>query len=70
MRPRTAHHAHFPPHPPPSARTSSVWRAEAARMVLSQQLLASHKLPLLELQYHVAPSQASTASCPPPFRLR
>ena len=31
-------------------------------MVLSQQLLASLKLPLLELQYHVAPSQAS----PPP----
>lgn len=33
--------------------------SEAARMVLSQQLLASHKLPLLELQYHVAPSQAA-----------
>ena len=49
----TALRAHRPP------RTSSVWRAEAARMVLSQQLLASHKLPLLELQYHVAPSQAS-----------
>ena len=73
--------AHRPPRALPSAatalrkhrapRTSSVWRAEAARMVLSQQLLASHKLPLLELQYHVAPSQASAAPLPPPsFRLR
>ena len=51
--PRNALRAHRPP------RTSSVWRTEAGRMVLSQQLLASHKLPLLELQYHVAPSQAS-----------
>lgn len=31
--------------------------AEASRMVLSQQLLAARKLPLLELQYHIAPSQ-------------
>ena len=66
---RASLRTHRPPHPPPSAhrppRTSSVWRAEAARMVLSQQLLASHKLPLLELQYHVAPSQASAPHPPP-----
>ena len=31
--------------------------AEAARIVLSQQLLASMKLPLLEMQFHVAPPQ-------------
>ena len=33
--------------------------AEASRMVLSQQLLAARKLPLLELQYHIAPSQTA-----------
>lgn len=31
--------------------------AEATRVVLSQQLLASMRLPLLEMQYHVAPVQ-------------
>jgi hypothetical protein len=31
--------------------------AEAARIVLSQQLLAQQKLPMLEMQYHVAPPQ-------------
>ena len=29
--------------------------AEASRVVLSQRLLATHRLPLLEMQYHVAP---------------
>ena len=32
--------------------------AEATRMVISQQLLAVVKLPQLEVQYHIAPSQA------------
>lgn len=31
--------------------------AEASRLVLSQQLLANMKLPLMEMQYHVAPPQ-------------
>ena len=29
--------------------------SEASRVVLSQRLLATHRLPLLEMQYHVAP---------------
>ena len=32
--------------------------AEALRVVLSQWLIAKQRLPLLEAQYHVAPSQA------------
>ena len=31
--------------------------AEAARIVLSQQLLSERRLPMLEMQYHVAPPQ-------------
>ena len=33
--------------------------AEASRVVLPQQLLATRKLPLLELQHHIAPSQVA-----------
>ena len=34
--------------------------AEASRVVISQQLLSTQQLPLVEMQYHVAPWQAAS----------